>query len=348
LGLAVSERAFLPTPCIGRRHFLLAGASLLAAPARAADQPTRRFQVAFANLTEEPGVRLEGLGFFGTDVRRSFELAVRTLPLDITYFDNGGDSAKALANADTAIAQRVDLLIEYNSDLGANLEISRKMKAAGIPVLAVNYSVPGAQLYTADNFNAGRIAGRALGQFAKRDWKDDPVVAVVAGDLGDLGIPVTERVRGIIEGLHQELPDVKPTSIDTSGNPVRIEALLKKFLATMSKQKILIATLDDATALAAKGAVELLLRNSDCVICGQGMDRTLHGGSNEKKEIDPTNRNSPIIGSVAYFLDRYGYDVLPLVLKILRGEPVAPRTTTKHILVSAQNVFAIYPPYDMN
>lgn len=340
--------AIAPASRLGRRHFLLGAGALLARPARAADQPTRRHKIAFANLTEEPGVRLEGLGFVGADVRRSFELAARTLLIDMVYFDNGGDSVRALANADAAIAQKADLLIAYHADAEANAEIAGKMKAASIPVLAVNYAVPDAPLYAADNRAAGMLAGVTLGQFARRDWKDEAIAAVVAGDHGDLGPAVTERVRGIAEGLAKELPDVKPANIDTSGNPVRLEALLKKHFAALSRQKLLIATLDDATALAARGALELLQRVNDCVICSQGVDRSVHGGSNDKKEIDPANRGSPVIGSVAYFLDRYGYDVLPLALKMLAGEAVPPRTVTQHVLVSAQNIFAIYPPHDMN
>ena len=344
----MSKALIAPASLIGRRHFILGAGALLAGPARAVGQPARRFKIAFANLTEEPGVRLEGLGFFGADVRRSFEFAARTLPLDMTYFDNGGDADKALANAEAAIAQKVDLLIEYNADLEVNAEIGRKMKAAGIPVLALSYPVPDAPLYAADNVAAGRLAGVTLGQFAKRDWKDERVVSVIAGDHGDLGAAVADRLRGIGEGLRQELPDASPVNIDTSGNPLRIEAMLKKFMATLSKQKLLLATLDDATALAARTALELLQRSYDCVICSQGLDRSMHGGSNDKKEIDPSNRSSPVIGSVAYFVDRYGYEVLPLALKLLGGEALAPRTLTKHVLVSAQNIFTIYPPYDMN
>ena len=41
---------------------------------------------------------------------------------------------------------------------------------------------------------------------------------------------------------------------------------------------------------------------------------------NDRKEIDPNNRGSIVIGSVAFYLDRYGYDVLPLALRMLRGE----------------------------
>jgi hypothetical protein len=39
--------------------------------------------------------------------------------------------------------------------------------------------------------------------------------------------------------------------------------------------------------------------------------------------------------------------VLPLALRMLRGE-ASPRTTTQHVLVTAANVFRIYPPIDMN
>ena len=60
------------------------------------------------------------------------------------------------------------------------------------------------------------------------------------------------------------------------------------------------------------------------------------------------NRGSVVIGSVAFYLDRYGYDILPLAVRRLRGEVVPPRTATRHILITPANVFAEYPPYDMN
>ena len=44
---------------------------------------------------------------------------------------------------------------------------------------------------------------------------------------------------------------------------------------------------------------------------------------NERKEIDPNNRGSIVIGSVAFYLDRAGYDVLPLALRMLQGQTLA-------------------------
>jgi ribose transport system substrate-binding protein len=111
---------------------------------------------------------------------------------------------------------------------------------------------------------------------------------------------------------------------------------------------VLVAALDDATALAAKGALETAGRLPDAAIVGQGADRSMHGGLNDRKEIDPNNRGSIVIGSVAFYLDRYGDEILPLVVRMLRGESIPALTVTPHRLISATNVWVEYPPYDMN
>src|SRR3954466_2490380 len=117
-GAEWTERGPMTALRMGRRHFLLATLALISAH-RVADAESRRFRVAFANLNEEPGTRIDGLGFSGAEIRRSFELASRSLPVDMTYYDNGGDGNKALGNAKDAVASKVDLLIEYNSDARA-------------------------------------------------------------------------------------------------------------------------------------------------------------------------------------------------------------------------------------
>src|ERR1700741_2892978 len=190
-------------PLLRRRSLL---AALLACGLGAARADGRRFRIALANLDETPGVTLEGLGFTGSDLRRSFELAARTLPVDMLYFDNAGEPARAVANADAAIAAKVDLLIEHNADAEANAEIARRLAATSIPVLALVDPLPGAPLYGPDNRAAGRIAGRALGDFAVETWPDEQVLGVIIGALADPGPAVSDRVQGITEGVHESLP----------------------------------------------------------------------------------------------------------------------------------------------
>ena len=348
----------LPTPAIarGRRRRRVRGSLWVVVAAVAVivvgigppASTQRRWVVAFANLTEEPGVTLEGTGFTGAEVRESFTLDVRPHPIDLVFYDNRRDDVRAVENAEAAVARRVDLYVQYHRSAAANATVAQKLKAAGIPVLAVNDPVPGAPLYALDNVAAGRMAGEALAQFAARAWSGQPTVAVAIGRVSAAAERVPERVRGVTDALRERMPAARLTTLDTQGNPAQVAPLLGAFLSANPSRKVLIAATDDATALAAKAAVEATGRARDAAIVGQGVDRTIHGGINDRKEIDPTNRNSIVIGSVAFYLDRLGYEVLPLALRMLRGEPVPPRTLTPHKLITAANVFIEYPPYDMN
>ena len=348
----------LPTPAIprGRRRRRVRGRVWIVVAAVAViligiDPPAsgqRRWVVAFANLTEEPGVTLEGTGFTGPEVRESFTLAARPHPVDLVFYDNRRDDVRAVENAEAAIVRRVDLYVQYHRGATANATVAQKLKAAGILVLAVNDPVPGAPLYALDNVAAGRVAGEALARFAARTWSGQPTVAVAIGRVSAAAERVPERVRGVTDALRERLPAARLTTLDTQGNPAQVAPLLGAFLSANPSRKVLIAATDDATALAAKAAVETTGRARDAAIVGQGVDRTIHGGINDRKEIDPTNRNSIVIGSVAFYLDRLGYEVLPLALRMLRGEAVPPRTLMPHKLITAANVFIEYPPYDMN
>ena len=165
--MVMIQTAPLPT----RRTFLhLAAVTALTAPGRAVAQE-RRFTIAFANLTDDPGARIEGLGFTGEDVRSSFVLGARGLPIDLVLYDNAREQAKSIANAEDAVRRKVDLYIQYCDDQAANEEVARRLAATRIPVLAVNAPVGNAPLYAADNHEAGRLAGDALGKFAQTTWR---------------------------------------------------------------------------------------------------------------------------------------------------------------------------------
>ena len=331
-----------------RRTFLrLAALTALAAAGRAVAQQ-RRFTVGFANLSDDAGARIEGLGFTGEEIRSSFVFGARSLPIDLVLYDNARERAKVIANADDAVQRKVDLYIQYCDDQAANDEVARRLAAARIPVLAVNFPVGNAPLYSADNREAGRLAGDALGRFGLTTWPGRLLATAILGAVKDPANAVQARIAGITEGLRRHLPDVAPVELDSGGNFLEAQTQLRRLFAKESGAQMLIATLDDATALAAKLAAETAGRVPDSVIVSQGCDPSVHGGTSSNKVIHPNNRNSIVLGSVAYFFDRYGSEILPLALKMLNGEPVPARSYTGHVLITAKNVFRIYPPIDMN
>src|SRR3989442_7889569 len=72
----------------------------------------------------------------------------------MVFYDNERNNRRPVANAEAAVARRVDLYIQYHPDAAANSIVADRLRAAGIRILAVNYPVADAPLYTADNLEA--------------------------------------------------------------------------------------------------------------------------------------------------------------------------------------------------
>ena len=123
--------------------------------------------------------------------------------------------------------------------------------------------------------------------------------------------------------------------------------VLTKFLLTQTKRKGPVGALDDASALAARTSIELADASATASSSARvSTERSMAARATERNSIQQCG--SIVLGSVANYMDRYGYDVLPLALKMLRGETVPPRTRTQHTLITAKNIFVVYPPYDIN
>jgi ribose transport system substrate-binding protein len=71
------------------------------------------------------------------------------------------------------------------------------------------------------------------------------------------------------------------------------------------------------------------------VIVGQGADRIA------RREI--RRAGSRLIGSAAYWPERYGQKLIEVAQAILRGEPVPPAVYNKHIFITRDNIDGFYP-----
>jgi ribose transport system substrate-binding protein len=70
-----------------------------------------------------------------------------------------------------------------------------------------------------------------------------------------------------------------------------------------------------------------------------------HGPERRARRARRTARQpgTRLIGSVAYFPEKYGAEILALALDILHRRPVPPAVFVKHQLVTPENVNHIYP-----
>jgi D-xylose transport system substrate-binding protein len=106
---------------------------------------------------------------------------------DVDIQNAQGDTAKYATIADQQLQQGcgVMLLVDYN---GAAVAVAEKAKADGIPVIAYDRPIAGADYYVSfDNVEVGRLQGRAVVEGLEAAGKDpaSAVVVYIGGDPAD-------------------------------------------------------------------------------------------------------------------------------------------------------------------
>ena len=238
----------------------------------------------------------------------------------------------AQAVAEEFLAQNLDLVIEYQIDEQAGNRIIERFQQANIPVIAIDIPMVGATFFGVNNYRAGQLAGVALGEWIKRQWTGqiDRVLVLIEPRAGTLP---AARIQGMLEGLQSIIDDVSPDRqiMLDCGNTAEIaeEQMLAALKSLPDAHRLAVISFNDDAAYGALNAACQLQREHDVVIVGQGADRRV------REELKKTD--SRIIGSTAYWPEQYGEKIIPLALKILRGEPVPPAVYMEHTFVTTGN-----------
>jgi ribose transport system substrate-binding protein len=135
----------------------------------------------------------------------------------------------------------------------------------------------------------------------------------------------------MLEGVQSIIGEVPADRrlILNSGNTAEVsEAQLIEALKQLpGLHRLAVLCFNDDSAMGALAAARKLHRENDVIIVGQGADRRV------REELK--NPQTRIIGSTAYWPEQYGEQIIPLALKILRGEPVPPAVYMEHTFIYA-------------
>ncbi len=273
---------------------------------------------------------------FNRTVTESIAAAARSADIDLLTLDNGASRKLALENADRFIRERVDLVMEFQlfSDIAATL--SARFAAAGIPTIAIDNPHPGAIYFGADNYRAGSMAGAHLGRWAATRWHG--VVDEVVLLQNPVGGPILEsRMLGVVDGLAMTLPHTqdKPRfRYDAGGYFDNALSVMRKHLRTDRSNRILVAAINDPTALGALQAFREAGAEERCAIVGQ--DAVMEA-RHEMRRL-----GTRLVGSVAYFPETYGERLMRVARDVLNRGPLLATVLTRHRLVTPANVNKIY------
>ena len=243
----------------------------------------------------------------------------------------------ALRNADLFIKEGVDLVLEFQTYEHVAPIIASKFLEARIPVIAIEIPHPGAIYFGANNYHAGLIGGRALGHWAKENWNRN-VEELLLLELPIAGPLPQLRITGMMAGLSELLPGIKSlpaVRLDGKGEFEHSLDAVRRYLRRTAPKRTLVAAINDPSALGALRAFEEAGRGHLCAVMGQNAIREA------RQELRrPATR---LIGSVAYFPESYGEELIPLALAILQKKPVPPAVFVKHQLITPKNIDLLYP-----
>ena len=274
---------------------------------------------------------------FSKEVSTSLQRAAAAHGIELICLDNRYNAKIAQRNADVLVREKVDLVIEFQTDEHVAPIVAAKYREAGIPLIALEIPHPGATYYGANNYEAGLIGGRHLGRWARqqRYGEGDEIVFLALDRAGNLP---RMRLTGMLVGMKEVFPALEAcrvTYLDGDGKLGESFEAMRRHLRGSRARGFLIGAINDPSALGALRAMQEAGRVANCAIMGQN--------ASPEGRAELRQAGTRLIGSVAYFPERYGADIVAVALDILNRRAVPPAVFAKHQLVTPDNVDHIYP-----
>jgi ribose transport system substrate-binding protein len=284
----------------------------------------RRYRIGYAGQGQDNS--------FPREVLAGLQRAADRENVELIAVDNRYQPKVALRNAEHLVREHVDLVIEFQTDEAVAPAIASRYLEAHIPLIAIDVPHPGATYFGANNYQAGLLAGRHLGQWAKSRWQGR-VEEVLLLELGRAGSLVHGRMSGVIAGLRESLRAA--VSIDCDGQFRTALENVRKHIRQSHAGNVLVGAANDPSALGAARAFQEAGRAAGCAIVGHNAEPDARAELREPR--------TPLVGSVALFPERYGDGLIKLAFDILGHRPVPPAVFMHHQLVTAANVDHLYP-----
>ena len=289
----------------------------------------KKFRLGYASQSEEFS--------FSRLVSESICSSAYDAGIDLMVLSNRYSPKVAIRNAERFVRERVDLVIEFQTNQQSASIVASKLIEADIPIIAIDIPHPGAHYYGANNYRAGLIGGHALAHACVHRW-GGVVDEIILLELPMAGPLPRSRLTGILAGIREVLPkvpDQRARFINGNGQYEVSLDMMRKHLRKSKASRVLIGGMNDPSCLGALQAFEEAGREEHCLAVGQ------NASIEARREM--RRPGSRLVGSVSYFPEQYGETVISLALDKLQGKDVPPATFVKHQLITRENVDTIYP-----
>src|SRR5216117_3782308 len=274
---------------------------------------------------------------FSKEVSLSLQRAAAAEGIELISLDNRYNPKIAQRNADILVHEKVDLVIEFQTDEHVAPIVAAKYREANIPLIAIEVPHPGATYFGANNYEAGLIGGRYLGRWAKQQWHAD-VDEIVLITLERAGNLPKMRLTGMLVGMKEVFPRLEQCKVfhlDGDGKFGQSFEAMRRHLRYSKSRRSLVGAINDPSALGALRAFQEAGRTDSCAIMGQN--------ASPEGRAELRAPGTRLVGSVAYFPEKYGAQIVAVALDILHRRAIPPAVFVKHQLVTPETVNHTYP-----
>jgi ribose transport system substrate-binding protein len=146
------------------------------------------------------------------------------------------------------------------------------------------------------------------------------------------------RLSSMLLGMKAVMPRLESCPVQYLDGDGRFETsfeVVRKHLRVTKSKRLLVGAINDASALGALRAFEEAGRGESCAIIGA--NSSAEGRAELRK---PATR---LIGSVAFFPETYGPELIRVALEILKGRVTPPAVFVKQKLLTPDTINHYYP-----
>lgn len=295
----------------------------------------KKVTIGFANMADS----IE----FCMNVKNGLMKEAKAKGWDVVAVDNALDGQKAVQNTDFLIQRGVDLVVMFNIDAATQPVIGDMLKKANIPAIAIDIYLPkGFPFFGVDNREAGNLGGEYLANYSKRVWHREPDLYILLDNpMG--GKYAKDRIDACVEGLKKVYPkfsDKKMVRVDAKADVLPAKAAMANVLTANPKAKYIVVTgINDQVCAGGLAALEEAGRDKNALVCSLGADRSF------LEHLKATKGKSAWKAAVVFGPELYGKFLVPILDKMLAGQPVADENYVKHFVVDAGNIAKNYPEF---
>lgn len=272
----------------------------------------------------------------------------------VTIYDNNGDAATMLSNAQLMVAAKPDVIVEYPSAANATDRVGQIFGNANIPCIALNVPVKGCSFFNFDQPALAAMGAEAMAkQMKDRGW-DSSNTTIVIGQASTLGKSVNIAVTSFYARMSELVPGMTKVSADnispstTSINGAQgLQAdlgltvdtgfsAMQTALQTVPKDRnVVVYPVSDDTTQGVIRALESQGRSDKAMVSGYGGELTGLNAVREGK-IWVTDQ----IG----FFPWWGEFVLAMAVAVHNGVKPPELTAPPQVVVTKDNVDTYFRP----